>query len=220
MTASSPTTDAGNVQDGTIAVSSVTVPASSLASSWQNNGPNNTIFPAGEHANPVRRWLDASSNAQNPNPVSDPAPCNVSAVDRNFRNPYVTNWTLGIQHAFTANLSLDVAYVGNHGARLPGMRDINQGHSKRREREPAEFLPASPMPRQYPYLGFIDVLSNLYVSNYNGLQTTLTERTSHGLSFTAGYTYSHALDNDSYNISPFLPQDSTHPESGICQQRF
>jgi hypothetical protein len=40
------------------------------------------------------------------------------------------------------------------------------------------------------------------------------------LSFTFGYTYSHALDNDSYNISPFLPQDSTHPEREYASSDF
>jgi hypothetical protein len=135
-------------------------------------------------------------------------------MDRNFRNPYVTNWTLGIQHAFTADLSLDVAYVGNHGSRLPGMRDLNQPPPTPGANG------ALPYANAFPYIGIIDFLSNLYRSNYNGLQTTLTERTSHGLSLTAGYTYSHGLDQDSYNISPFLPQDSTHPEREYASSDF
>ena len=193
---------------GSIAVSSVTVPASSLVPSWQNNGPNNTIFP------PATTPIQCGDGVG-----PDPTPCNISAMDRNFRNPYVINWTLGIQHAFTPNLSLDVAYVGNHGARLPGIRDINQGVPN--AASVASGTPnGQPFAAQYPYLGFIDILSNLYSSNYNGLQTTLTERTSHGLSFTLGYTYSHALDNDSYNISPFLPQDSTHPEREYASSDF
>jgi hypothetical protein len=48
------------------------------------------------------------------------------AVDPNLRTPYVTNWSLGVQHAFGNNLSLEVGYVGNHGSRLTGFRDINQ----------------------------------------------------------------------------------------------
>ncbi len=185
---------------GSIAVSSVTVPASSLANSWQNNGPNNTIFP------PATTPIQCGDGVG-----SDPGPCNVSAMDRNFRNPYITNWTLGVQHAFTPNLSLDVAYVGNHGSRLPGIRDLNQ---------PDLSTGALPYAQQFPYIGIINFLSNLYRSNYNGLQTTLTERTSHGLSFTLGYTYSHALDQDSFNISPFLPQDSTNPGAEYASSDF
>ena len=43
------------------------------------------------------------------------------------------------------------------------------------------------------YLSYITIIKNIYDSNYNGLQMTLTGRNYHGLSFTAGYTYSHAL---------------------------
>jgi hypothetical protein len=52
---------------------------------------------------------------------------------------------------------------------------------------------AKPFATKFPYLGYIDLLSNLDHSNYNALQVTLTQRASHGLSFVAGYTYSHAL---------------------------
>jgi hypothetical protein len=190
---------------GTIAVSSVTVPAPTLATSWQNNGPNNTIFPA---TNTPIQCGDGVG--------SDPAPCNINGMDRNFRNPYVINWTLGIQHAFTPNLSLDVAYVGDHGSRLPGIRDINQPIPA----PGSQTANPGPLSAQYPYLGVVNFLSNLYRSNYSGLQATLAERTSHGLSFSFGYTYSHALDQDSFNISPFLPQDSTNPGAEYASSDF
>jgi hypothetical protein len=45
----------------------------------------------------------------------------------------------------------------------------------------------------FSYLKNIAIIDNSYFSNYNGLQATLTGRNYHGLSFTAGYTYSHAL---------------------------
>ncbi len=201
---------------GSIAVSSVTLSGTSLASSWQNNGPNNTIFPPASTPIQCGDGLTPPATIGNPPPASDPAPCNVNGMDRNFRNPYVTNWTLGIQHAFTPNLSLDVAYVGDHASRLPGIRDINQPIPVPGN---AIALPG-PLSAQYPYLGFVNFLSNLYRSNYNGLQATLTERTSHGLSFTLGYTYSHALDQDSFNISPFLPQDSTNPGAEYASSDF
>ena len=77
-----------------------------------------------------------------------------------------------------------------------------------------------PFATQYPYLSYIIELSNLYESNYNGLQATLEQRVSHGLSFTAGYTYSHSLDDDSYNIGQYLPQDSTHPGREYASSDF
>ena len=54
------------------------------------------------------------------------SPCPIMSVDRNLTTPYVWNWTLSMQHAFTPNLTLEMAYVGNHGGNLTGIRDINQ----------------------------------------------------------------------------------------------
>ncbi len=129
-------------------------------------------------------------------------PCNIMAVDPNLTTPYVTTWNLGVTHAFNNNLSLEVEYVGNHGSRLTGFRDLNQPNSD-----------GSPnaLGVKFPYLGFINQFTNDVVSNYNGLQTTLTQRVAHGFSYTLGYTYSHGLDNGSLNRNGFLPQDSNNP---------
>jgi hypothetical protein len=57
-------------------------------------------------------------------------------------------------------------------------------------------------------------MANVYRSNYNGLQTTLTSRNFHGLTMVAGYTYAHALDdvgaNWDFGAGYGLPQDSTN----------
>jgi hypothetical protein len=134
----------------------------------------------------------------------DPAPCNTFAMNRNFRTPYVENWTLGIQHSFSAKLALDATYVGNHAVKLPGVVDLNQP-------APNTGTPVFPFAKTAPYLGQINYLSNIYGSTYHGLQATLTARNYHGLDFVAGYTYSHALDDLSSNWVAFLPQDSAHP---------
>jgi len=43
------------------------------------------------------------------------------------------------------------------------------------------------------------------------MQATLTKRMSHGLSFTAGYTYAYGLDNGSLNRFGLLPQNANDP---------
>jgi hypothetical protein len=138
-------------------------------------------------------------------------------------------WTLDLQRSITTNLSLDIAYVGNHGTKLLGLTDLNQppvGAGWGLAADPASPLfncigsptlpgsgpgptncapdpvreiAASPYGTKAPYLSYIDWLSNLGKSSYNALQVTLTQRASHGLSFIAGYTYSHALDMSSDN---------------------
>jgi hypothetical protein len=171
---------------GNITAAGVVIPGSSLT--WKDQ--TTAIYPSN-----VTGLL-----------VCTPAnPCNTFSMNRNFRTPYVENWTLGIQHAFSSKLSLESTYVGNHGVKLPGVVDLNQ----------APPTPGAngvqPFAAQYPYLNLINYLSNIYGSTYHGLQNTLTARNYHGLDFVLGYTYSHALDDLSSNWVAFLPMDSTRP---------
>ena len=139
------------------------------------------------------------------------APCNILAVDRSLRTPSIYNWNLSVTHAFTNNLSLEVGYVGNHGNNLVGISDINQVNLATGVR---------PYAASFPYLGFINDVTNGRISNYNSLQTTLTKRVSHGLNFTAGYTYGHGLDDGSENRMGPLPQDSTNPIAEYASSDF
>ena len=70
---------------------------------------------------------------------------------------------------------------------------------------------ASPYFTQFPYLQFVNHVENYARSHYNSLQATLTERPTHGLNFTVGYTYGHGLDNGSLNRFGGQPEDSTNP---------
>jgi hypothetical protein len=182
-------------------------------------------------------------------PTTDPGPCDVMGVDPNLRDPYITNWNFGIQHAFNPNLSLEVSYVGNRGSRLLSFRDINQAplgagwciNSTLTAAQKADACAgpspaidpsaggtyngqatqeARPLFTKFPYLGFINWASNTSHSNYNSLQATLTQRASHGLSFTAGYTYGHGLDNGSLNRFGPLPQDSNNTAAEYASGDF
>jgi hypothetical protein len=154
---------------------------------------------------------------------NDAGPCDIFAMSRNYRTPYVSNWTLGIQHAFSGKLSLDVAYVGNHGTKLAGLRDVNQINPQSAAEIACGHCEANadrPFAAQFPYLEFINYYSNLYLSNYNGLQATVTARNYHGLEFVLGYTYSHALDDMSYNWNQYLPKDSANPRAEYGNSDF
>src|SRR2546425_7332499 len=138
-------------------------------------------------------------------------PCNLMAIDPNLKNPYVASWNFGVQHAFATNLSLELGYVGNRGERLILFRDINQIN-------PATGV--RPYAAKFPYLKFINQASNGAYSNYNSLQATLTKRFSRGLSFLAGYTYGHGLDNGSLNRFGTLPQNSLNPGAEYASSDF
>jgi hypothetical protein len=49
----------------------------------------------------------------------------INAIQHNWSSPYVQDYTVGIQYAITKNDVLDVAYVGNHGQRLPVSGSLN-----------------------------------------------------------------------------------------------
>ncbi len=179
-------------------------------------------------------------------PVTNPCP--IMSVDRNLTTPYVWNWTLNLQHAFTSNLSMEVAYVGNHGANLIGIRDINQppvGSGWGTDPVIGELTlclqsaPAydncvvdnnggeqanAPFNTKFPYLANIFQMGNVYRSNYNGLQVTLNARNYHGLSMVAGYTYAHALDdvaaNWDFGYGSGLPQNAHNPGSEYASSDF
>jgi Carboxypeptidase regulatory-like domain/TonB dependent receptor len=46
-------------------------------------------------------------------------------VDKHFQQPYVESWNLAIQRALPKNFALEVAYVGNHGVRIPMAYNFN-----------------------------------------------------------------------------------------------
>ncbi len=197
----------GGTAGGTIAVGTVNFPGSALNWDPAVTGIPGPVFPA--------TAIDCFAN-----------PCSILGVDPRLKTPYVWNWTLNVQHAFNSKLSLEVAYVGNHGSKLVGIRDINQVDPN----SPAEIAcghceqNGRPFNAAFPYLSNIYWMANIYRSNYNGLQVTFTGRNYHGLSFIAGYTYSHALDNVGANwdfgAGLGLPQDSTNPQAEYASSDF
>ena len=165
---------------------------------------------------------------------TDPSPCDVMGINKNLLNPFVVNYNLSVQHQIGANLSVELAYVGNHGYRLLNFADANQAPlgsgwclSTLTAQQLADACKgvtpgssfnlqaaqeARPFFTKFPYVGFINQVTNLSHSNYNSMQLTVTKRMSQGVSFTAGYTYAHGLDNGSLNRFGLLPQDSNNPQ--------
>jgi hypothetical protein len=218
-----PTTAGGNINLGAITLSgaalgSPTTPGT-VDFNWANNSSSNTLFSATPGCGDGSVTVGGRKIQ----------PCNIMGIARNLVTPYVSTWMLDLQRAISANLSFDIAYVGNHGTKLVGLTDINSPALGTGWNTPwtaaqltAAKLPvadagltsgqicintgyvtcplntaaetaAQPFATKFPYLNYIDWLSNNNVSNYNGLQVALTQRNWHGLSYVAGYTYSHAL---------------------------
>jgi hypothetical protein len=217
---------AGNTSGGTITTGNVTVKNFLNPIPWDD--PNNPLYGGSQ----VNCFL---------------SPCPVMTVDRRLTTPYVWNWTLSLQHALTPNVSMEVAYVGNHGHNLVGIRDINQppvgsgwpaaniaactsdalqkGFYDVLNNPACQVAPENgPFNTQYPYLANIFQMGNVYKSNYNGLQATLNTRNYHGLSMVLGYTWSHSLDdvgaNWDFGYGSGLPQDAYHVNREYASSDF
>jgi outer membrane receptor protein involved in Fe transport len=177
------------------------------------------IAPQWDGAAPLYGNLSSGRINCDPNAAG---PCAIMGVNRNITTPYVWSWNLNVQHAFAPNLTLEVGYVGNHGGNLVGIRDINQETPGAPPN--ADLQSTRPFNARFPYLSNIFQMGNIYRSNYNGLQATLTSRNYHGLSMVAGYTYSHALDDVSANwdfgAGYGLPQDSTNVAKEYANSDF
>jgi hypothetical protein len=190
-------TAGGSITAGNLAISPAVIPPWDSASPLYGSVSGTTI-----NCDPVTRPLGGLGSG----------PCPIMSVVRNLTTPYVWSWNLNVQHAFAPNLTLEVGYVGNHGANLTGIRDINQETPGAGPN--ADLQSSRPFNARFPYLSNIFQMGNFYRSNYNGLQATLTARNYHGLSMVAGYTYSHALDdvaaNWDFGAGYGLPQDSTN----------
>jgi hypothetical protein len=151
-----------------------------------------------------------------------PPACSTQGVNPKFVQPYVVAWNMDVQRAITNNLTVSIAYVGTHGANQTDWLDINQppigagwdaGAVSACLASALDAVPydvclanpagevgsgalctACPYGTKYPFLTNISQFQNSDFSNYNSLQMTVNERTTHGLAFLASYTFSHSLD--------------------------
>jgi hypothetical protein len=227
---------AGDTSGGTITTGNVTV-------------KNFLNFPGTTWDSTTNPLYGGNTVNCTPNAPAPASPCPIMTVDRGLTTPYVWTWTLNLQHALTQNLSIEAAYVGNHGSNLTGIRDINQppvgsgwtpagvgagslaaclgsastGYNNCAVDSGNE-VAAEPFNTKFPYLANIFQMANVYRSNYNGLQVTLNARNYHGLSAVAGYTFSHASDdvgaNWDFGYGSGLPQNAHNVAAEYANSDF
>lgn len=126
------------------------------------------------------------------NSLSDPNNPLLYSIDRNIRTPMMQQWHLGIEYQLPSETVLQISYAGSHGQHLYGFYNGNQALPSADPNAP--LAPRRPFPAVD---GTIDAFRSNTISNYSSLQTSLEKRTTHGLTFQASYTYSHALDEAS-----------------------
>ncbi len=112
------------------------------------------------------------------------------ALDQNLRTAYANVWNANIQRDIANNFVASIAYAGSNGIELYSINNINRRGSGVLLGRPG---------RLNPTISNINFRSNDGHSNYHSLQARLDSRyiKSAGLQFTAAYTWSHAIDNES-----------------------
>jgi len=152
-------------------------------------------------------------------PVLDPTLLNNQGIQaftpESGKMPRIYNWNFTIQHEFTNNLMVEVAYVGNRGQRLIAgfLKQLNQndysvlslGDTLLQQINSEADAVALGIPYPYPgftgtvaqalrpypqYQSITDPQATVGESDYNALQVKAQQRTSHGLDFLVAYTLS------------------------------
>jgi hypothetical protein len=177
---------------------------------------NNVGLPADLTGKGVQTaYLPLIPNGQNPGAR------NQTRVDPNFVNPYVEQWSFGIERQLSSKISLETRYVGNHG--VGNFQTINANPlicsafnasgvctAGLAVQDPAA-IPAGVAPCTPTQAaagagagaaGHINcnftnerIRNNGARSKYNGLQTEFKMRTFRGITANVAYTFSNATDN-------------------------
>ncbi|MBM3785116.1 MAG: hypothetical protein FJW30_12190 [Acidobacteria bacterium] len=134
--------------------------------------------------------------------------------------PTTYNYSLGVQQQVGRGTLIDVSYVGSISRHQLWQRDINAiplysthidvNPQNRNPARPANALPANFL---RPTQGYSQIFLYEFAatSNYNSLQTRVTQRLNRTMNWGASYTFSKAMGtspSDGFTVSPFFsPRD-------------
>ena len=107
-------------------------------------------------------------------------------IPLNFKNAYVSSWNAAIEQALPKDMSLQVAYVANHGTRIDLAQNINQPsiYGQSGSYDPLDVAFGKTASVTQYFMGFS--------SNYESLQAQLSRRFTNGLAFNSAYTWGKA----------------------------
>jgi outer membrane receptor protein involved in Fe transport len=117
-------------------------------------------------------------------------------VPQNPPRSYAMNWNLNIQHEITPTISATVGYVGSRSIHLPELLD-DVNFSLPTLTAAGYLWPATGGTVLNPNFGGIRAQTFNNDAWYQGLQTGITKRLSHGIQLQGSYTYSKCLDTGS-----------------------
>ena len=119
-------------------------------------------------------------------------------IDQHPKRSYVMEWNLTVQHQFTPSLSATIGYVGSHAVHQVFGPDA--GNMVLPTFTPQGLFWPSPHGSGFPInpnFGQIQVLNWGGSASYNGLETSMIKRMSHGFQIQGSFTWAKSLDDAS-----------------------
>jgi hypothetical protein len=126
-------------------------------------------------------------------PIENPSVGSINAWPANRPIAYTQQWNLAVERQLSTSMVFNVTYVGNAWT-----------HTRDDWNPNAPFLGTGPAQERRPYYPVVSNVQDLNLidqrgrGNYNALQTSLTKRFSHGVSFLTDYTWGHAITSAGY----------------------
>ncbi len=122
----------------------------------------------------------------------------IAAIGQNLKSPYTQQYNLDVQYEFARDFLWELGYVGSRSARLTGCVQFNQALIATPQ-NPVNGLTTTTTLNLQQRVPFAGVAGGSYIcqtafnANYNGFQTTVIKKLSHGLDFQGSYTFSKSL---------------------------
>jgi TonB dependent receptor len=123
---------------------------------------------------------------------------NPFSFDRHNRTPYVSQWSMGVQHTFKQDYLVEIEYVGSTGQKLAQRRNLNAAAL-----DPTGTIPLAAR-RPFSQFGNILLAYDGGWSSYNAMTTRFEKRFSGGLYMLLSYTWEKSLDLGSTDESSTL----------------
>jgi hypothetical protein len=161
-----------------------------------------------------------------------PGTDNITYIPKDTRDSYVENYYLSVQRQLAKNILVDVAYIGNHGLKLQGFFNANQGNPALGLANPTDSLAGAGFARPYPtwggYVGTqwtygdITEAGNVFFSHYNAFQLKYEQRFVQGLTLLNSLTRERSTDNASASLEGNTPspQDANNLKADYSQSDY
>ena len=159
----------------------------------------------------------------------NPGTDNITYIPKDTKDSYVESYFLSFQKSLAKNTLVDLAYVGNHGVKLQGFLNANQGNPSLGLSTVAG---STGFARPYSTWGglvgttfdFGDITTalNEFHSRFDALQFRYERRFVAGLTLLNSFTWEHSLDNASASLEGNTPspQDANNIDADYAQSDY